>query len=37
MLARPGVELLARIAGLLLAANAVEMLVSAIHEFFPTI
>lgn len=32
-----GVELLARIAGLLLAAIAVEMLVSAIREFFPTI
>lgn len=32
-----GVELLARIAGLLLAAIAVEMLVSAIREFFPAI
>jgi len=32
-----GVELLARIAGLLLAAIAVEILVSAIREFFPTI
>ena len=30
-----GVELLARIAGLLLAAIAVEMLVSAVKEFFP--
>lgn len=32
-----GVDLLARIAGLLLAAIAVEMLISAIKEFFPTI
>ena len=32
-----GVDLLARIAGLLLAAIAVEMLISAIKEFFPTL
>lgn len=32
-----GVDLLARIAGLLLAAIAVEMLISAIKDFFPTI
>lgn len=32
-----GVDLLARIAGLLLAAIAVEMLISAIKDYFPTI
>ena len=32
-----GVDLLARIAGLLLAAIAVEMLISAIKDFFPSI